>query len=383
MNKGGKHLAIFEGKQIRRHWDDDFVVPLLIAIIAVLAIGGGVYVYENKKAEVPTAVDNTTQQSNQVQQPTVQNNPVNSPVQNIQTPPPKVILATPLSPVSISSISGPIKLNDGKSGTWTVNASGQKPLTYGVIWGDEPEWKNVYGGMPLSFIAYKSSPSFSHTYYRVSSTGTTYTPAFFVKDAQGMTTRKVSLVNVGFASSQTPIPYIGSINPSSVSVGTTIEIRGSSFKGFEGDVYFFFERADGKKIRLPGIVSEQKTEDATGTQIAKVIIKEPCQSGQTIYGDYSGIPYQCDYVQFTPGVYKVSTETWGNKSNTVQFTVVASNFQPSVTVLYPNMGEVLNNGGRDNITTVRWTTSNFGNMNITIGLLNKNGELYSTSKFLR
>ncbi|MEK7213946.1 MAG: hypothetical protein AAB637_02430 [Patescibacteria group bacterium] len=23
MNKGGKHLAIFEGKQIRRHWDDD------------------------------------------------------------------------------------------------------------------------------------------------------------------------------------------------------------------------------------------------------------------------------------------------------------------------------------------------------------------------
>lgn len=42
-----------------------FVVPLLIAIIAVLAIGGGVYVYENKKAEVPVTVDSTIQQSNQ------------------------------------------------------------------------------------------------------------------------------------------------------------------------------------------------------------------------------------------------------------------------------------------------------------------------------
>lgn len=164
----------------------------------------------------------------------------------------------------------------------------------------------------------------------------------------------------------------------SASVGTTIEIRGSSFKGFEGDVYFFFERADGKKVRLPGMVSEQITGDAAGAQTAKVVIKEPCQPGQTMYGDYSGIPYQCDYVQLTPGIYKVSTETWGNKSNTLQFTVVGSNSQPSVTVLYPNMGEMLNNGGRDNIATVRWTTSNFGSMNVTVGLFNKNGDWIKT-----
>ena len=43
-----------------------FVVPLLIAIIAVLVIGGGVYVYEkNKKTETPV-VDTGTQQINTV-----------------------------------------------------------------------------------------------------------------------------------------------------------------------------------------------------------------------------------------------------------------------------------------------------------------------------
>ncbi len=50
-----------------------FVVPLLIAIIVVLVIGGGIYIYENKKVEVPIVVDNTTQQPDQVQQTNSQN----------------------------------------------------------------------------------------------------------------------------------------------------------------------------------------------------------------------------------------------------------------------------------------------------------------------
>ncbi|GEM_PF-5675366 len=44
-----------------------FVVPLLIAIIAVLVIGGGVYVYENNKTKAPV-VDTATQQQDQSQQ---------------------------------------------------------------------------------------------------------------------------------------------------------------------------------------------------------------------------------------------------------------------------------------------------------------------------
>ncbi|MEI7463402.1 MAG: Ser-Thr-rich GPI-anchored membrane family protein [Candidatus Taylorbacteria bacterium] len=59
-----------------------FVVPLLVAIIALLVIGGGVYVYDNKKADVPAVVDNTTQQSNQVQQTNTQNPPVTASTNN-------------------------------------------------------------------------------------------------------------------------------------------------------------------------------------------------------------------------------------------------------------------------------------------------------------
>jgi hypothetical protein len=53
-----------------------FVVPLLLGIIALLVIGGGVYIYENNKIETPVVADNTTQQSNQVQQTNTQNSPV-------------------------------------------------------------------------------------------------------------------------------------------------------------------------------------------------------------------------------------------------------------------------------------------------------------------
>lgn len=41
-----------------------FVVPLLITIIALLVIGGGVYVYRNKKVEAPAVIDTETQQTN-------------------------------------------------------------------------------------------------------------------------------------------------------------------------------------------------------------------------------------------------------------------------------------------------------------------------------
>jgi len=46
-----------------------FIVPLLLAIIAVLVVGGGVYVYKNKKAEAPVLPINTeVRTTNQVQQ---------------------------------------------------------------------------------------------------------------------------------------------------------------------------------------------------------------------------------------------------------------------------------------------------------------------------
>lgn len=61
-----------------------FVVPLLIGIIALLVVGGGVYIYQNEKIEVPEVVD-TAQQTNQIQQQTnTQTSPVST--QRINVP---------------------------------------------------------------------------------------------------------------------------------------------------------------------------------------------------------------------------------------------------------------------------------------------------------
>lgn len=150
-------------------------------------------------------------------------------------------------------------------------------------------------------------------------------------------------------------PYIGSITPASAPVGTTLEIRGSEFHGFESDVYFYFERADGKKVRLPGVVSQQNTGDAIGAQTAKVILKEPCQQGQVLYADYSALPYVCDYVQLTPGVYKVYTQPWGKRSNVSQFTITETNSaQPIIYFFTPTHGNV--KAGESN--TLSWEVVN-------------------------
>jgi len=75
-----------------------FVAPLLIGIIALLVIGGGVYVYETKKIYTPVVIDNSTLQSDQIQQTNTQNYSNN----NQQNP--TIIRATPSSnPVSVKS----------------------------------------------------------------------------------------------------------------------------------------------------------------------------------------------------------------------------------------------------------------------------------------
>jgi len=70
-----------------------FIMPLLLALIAVLLVGGGVYVYENKKVEVPAVVNTETQQLDQVQQQT-----------NTQTPP----VATPVNTTSKNQTSNSV-----------------------------------------------------------------------------------------------------------------------------------------------------------------------------------------------------------------------------------------------------------------------------------
>lgn len=110
-----------------------FITPLLFVLIAVLLVSGGVYVYENKKAEAPaTIVDIGTQQSDQNQQlsniqispVTTQQDPTNSKAENavpvndtyqyqntttVTTPQPTYNFGT-TSPVTVSLSATPLSV---------------------------------------------------------------------------------------------------------------------------------------------------------------------------------------------------------------------------------------------------------------------------------
>ena len=84
-----------------------FIIPLLLVIIAVLVVGGGVYVYKNKKAEVPAIVETGVQPVNQNQQQT-----------NTQTP-----------PVTTQPISQPPTNNSTNSTATKISVVGMKQYT--------------------------------------------------------------------------------------------------------------------------------------------------------------------------------------------------------------------------------------------------------------
>lgn len=113
-------------------------------------------------------------------------------------------------------------------------------------------------------------------------------------------------------------PVITFLSRSSGPRGTQLEIRGCNLSGFEGDLDVYFERSDGKKITLTDTFGSYAK---TSGSLIKVVVKEPCQQGETVYGRGSGIPTQCDYAALTPGLYKIYTEPWGKRSNTVYFTI--------------------------------------------------------------
>lgn len=113
-------------------------------------------------------------------------------------------------------------------------------------------------------------------------------------------------------------PVITSLSSSSGPIGSVLEIRGCNLSSFEGDLEVTFENSDGKKIIL---TDKSGSYSKTVDTLIKVVVKEPCAQGETVYGLYSGIPGVCNYMPFTPGTYKVYTTPWGKKSNEVSFTV--------------------------------------------------------------
>lgn len=230
-------------------------------------------------------------------------------------------------PPSISGTEGPTALKIGETGTWSVRASDPEngPLSYSVIWGDASQ--NNLGtnesGIPAP-QTFTQTATFTHVYNQAGN----FYPQFFVKDNGGGNAGTGISVNVVIDDTVANAPHIDSITPISGPVGTTVEIRGSNLSGLGGELIAVFKRADGKIVNIHSIVP-YSTVDANGytigsvnTTLIKVKVEPPCQRGQTVYGDYTGIPSVCDYFEFTPGVYKIYVTPWGKKSNEVQFTVI-------------------------------------------------------------
>src|SRR3989344_5337789 len=118
-------------------------------------------------------------------------------------------------------------------------------------------------------------------------------------------------------------PVITSITPSSGPVGTTIEVHGCNFLGFEGDKEIWFTNNKGEKGFLNGQMDAATRASNTITRVT--LEQKLCQ-----INSYSGL--QCPLMELVPGVYTVYSNSWGGNSNAVNFTVTAQYpIRPSIT----------------------------------------------------
>ncbi len=107
---------------------------------------------------------------------------------------------------------------------------------------------------------------------------------------------------------------ITSVTPSSGPVGTTIEVQGCNFLGFESDKILWFMNSGGMKGVLHG---ESDPATRTSNTVMRVTVPQTlCQNDNS----YSGLPCSA-FLNFVPGVYTVYSSSYGGNSNAVNFTV--------------------------------------------------------------
>ena len=106
-------------------------------------------------------------------------------------------------------------------------------------------------------------------------------------------------------------PVITSISTNSGSVGTSLEIHGCNFAGFEGDKNAWIENSEGVK----GILY---SESGSTANLLKITLKSPlCQ----IDNSYSGLPCETQFL-LNAGIYQIYVMPWGKTSNKVEFSLV-------------------------------------------------------------
>ncbi len=105
-------------------------------------------------------------------------------------------------------------------------------------------------------------------------------------------------------------PVITSLSVDSGPVATKLEIKGCNFSGFEGDKNAWIKNSNEVRGILKGGIGST-------SDLLKVTLKSPLCQGDT---SYSGLACK-DWLNLTPGTYKIYVEPWGKKSNEVDFTI--------------------------------------------------------------
>lgn len=109
-------------------------------------------------------------------------------------------------------------------------------------------------------------------------------------------------------------PVITSITPASGPIGTTIEIQGCNFLGFESDKEIWFTNSRGEKGFLNGQMD-------AATRASNIIARVTLQQKLCQINSYSGL--DCPVLELAPGAYTVYSNSYGGNSNVVNFTVTA------------------------------------------------------------
>jgi hypothetical protein len=206
-------------------------------------------------------------------------------------------------PPVIHGVSGPVTLNVGEVGTWTVKANDpeNQPLTYSVIWGDESAAAPTNEGATKTIT---QSATFTHSYQRLG----IYTPKFIVTDSGGLSAKtSVNVVVEQVLGVKKPV--ISSIFPSSGRVGVQLTINGAGFL------------PTGNRIDFTGYGSAGEFVSRDGKTIIFEIpdyLNPPCY----YYATGSDPACLAVVIQLEPGDYKVVVTNANGISNSAGFTVL-------------------------------------------------------------